>query len=212
MAIDRSTITRGLSVAGIAAVVGLLSAILTLYAQGSSIIKEIVIERIKKDFAPVGTVVSSLLEPNDFARAIGEEEGAVITSRTWVLADGRDVTGTIYAVTTHRVKVPDLGGLFLRGIDPNGPLRNPGSIEDWSTGNPKNPFKGTSDSKGQSYTFNQFVYGVDNYDVPGGPVRRPYPAPMSIDTTHTHLITVDGGGDAETRPKNAAVFYYIKIN
>lgn len=29
---------------------------------------------------------------------------------------------------------------------------------------------------------------------------------------HTHELVIDKGGDIETRPKNGAVFYYIKIN
>jgi hypothetical protein len=28
--------------------------------------------------------------------------------------------------------------------------------------------------------------------------------------THQHVVTINGGGDTETRPKNMAVYYYIK--
>jgi len=115
MAIDRATIRRGLSVAGISAIIGLLSGILALYTQASGIVGPIVSAKLKKDFAPIGTIVSSVLDPVTFAEIIGEVEGASV--RTWVLADGRDVTDSQYSRTTHKANIPDLRDLFLRGID-----------------------------------------------------------------------------------------------
>jgi hypothetical protein len=61
-------------VAATSAVVGLLSALATLYSQ----IEPVVAAAIKRDFAPVGTVVASILEPKDFAVAVGEREGGCL--------------------------------------------------------------------------------------------------------------------------------------
>lgn len=52
MAIDRATIRRGLSVAGISAIIGLLSGILALYTQASGIVGPIVSAKLKKRLCP----------------------------------------------------------------------------------------------------------------------------------------------------------------
>ena len=58
---------------------------------------------------PVGTVVASLVPPTDFLRS-GDD--------TWIHADGRhDVTDSAYFAITGRDRVPDLRGMFLRGLN-----------------------------------------------------------------------------------------------
>jgi hypothetical protein len=34
----------------------------------------------------------------------------------------------------------------------------------------------------------------------------------STDGNHAHTVTINGGGDTETKPKSYAVNYYIKVN
>ena len=59
---------------------------------------------------PVGTILGSVLPPVQFAR------GAQLGS--WVPADGRSVVSTTkFAQITGKSKVPDLRGLFLRGLN-----------------------------------------------------------------------------------------------
>jgi hypothetical protein len=208
---DRDTIRKGLTIAGISALVALISSLLALYTQLSDVVGTVVAAKLKKDFAPIGTIVSSVLNPVSFAEAIGEIEGAGVRERKWVLADGRDVTDSQYARTTHKGSIPDLRGLFLRGVDSQ-ESRLPGQIEDYATARPKVPFTGIAKEAGGELKFNQFLYGADNYNVPGGSVQRPYPNPIDFKWNHAHQVEIDGGGDAETRPRNAAVYYYVKIN
>jgi len=65
--------------------------------------------------APLGTIISSMLNEVTF-------QGQ--TNTTWILADGRDVTGSDYANLTGNTSVPDLRAVFLRGKD-NGRGLNP---------------------------------------------------------------------------------------
>jgi hypothetical protein len=211
MAIDQATIRRGLSVAGISAIIGLLSAGLALYTQASGIVGPIVSAKLKKDFAPIGTIVSSVLDPVTFAEIIGEVEGASVKERTWVLADGRDVTDSQYSRTTHKANIPDLRDLFLRGIDAKN-SRVPGAVEGYATALPSIAFTGVAKAAGGDLHFNEFVNGTDAYNVGGRDVARSYPHAIDFNWAHTHAVEINAGGDAETRPRNAAVFYYIKVN
>jgi hypothetical protein len=113
------------------------------------------------------------------------------------LADGREVTGTAYALATGNKPVPNLQGMFLRGIDLKN-KREAGDIQHFTTAKPTNDFTGTTSSvMVQGVGPDKYNAGGSNYFVPG-------PSNASIKIT--------GGGDTETRPDNVAVFYYIKIN
>lgn len=65
---------------------------------------------------PVATIVASTLDEVQFAKEMGEDN-KVKPLRLWVLADGVDITGSDYAAITGRTKVPDLRGMFLRGLN-----------------------------------------------------------------------------------------------
>ena len=56
----------------------------------------------------VGDVKSSMLTEAQYQTHFGSE---------WVLADGRDVTGSDYHTITSNTNIPDLRGTFLRGKD-----------------------------------------------------------------------------------------------
>jgi hypothetical protein len=197
------------AVAAASGVVGLLSALATLYSQ----VEPAVSAAIKRDFAPVGTVVASVLDPISFAEIIGEREGDLYTKRKWILADGREVVGTDYARATKGKPVPNLQGMFLRGIDLKS-KREPGDVQHFSTARPTTDFTGTTSTNG-----NHVHPGVmgpkeagDKYNAGGSNYFVPFPANTGMAGDHTHQVSITGGGDTETRPENVAVFYYIKIN
>ncbi|EUB95584.1 hypothetical protein PMI07_002072 [Rhizobium sp. CF080] len=213
MPVTRRDLGVGAAIAGISAVVALLTAVVTLYSQISQVIETSVIDRFRRDFAPIGTVVSSVLTPEDFASAIGESVGWQINRRTWVLADGRAVEGTKYAIDTKGKSVPDLRGIFLRGIDPSSG-RVAGSIEDSATALPRSsPFSGVTDAGGEhTHPLGAARSTVDRYNAGG----TNYWTISARDTgpagSHFHNVSISAGGDPETRPKNVGIYYYIKIN
>ena len=66
---------------------------------------------------PVGTIIHSMLTTTQFASEYGDN---------WVLADGRSVSGTKYALVTGLGSIPDMRGAFLRAkgatYNPDGDL------------------------------------------------------------------------------------------
>ena len=166
-------------------------------------------ERQKIANLPIGTIAPSMLNPNSFAEAVGDPNRT-----TWVLADGqKDITNSRYGQWSGSTTPPDLRGVFLRGInegtkdgkeDPDD--RKPGDyqrdvLQEHShettdtkslTGYQENAYQ-RSDTGGIGYTRNP--------DGKNAPI-----IPVSV-TTVTGAITA-----GETRPKNVAVYFYIKIN
>jgi len=173
------------------------------------------------DLWMVGAVQVSFLTEAQFKTLLDATEQA-----KWVLADGRDVSGSRYATVTGSNAVPDLRGAFLRGAGNNNNSSWAGGIlgayQEDSTARPKIAF--TADSQGD----HSHVSGPGAYNDPGSGAfgvklnvgsnlgianwaeKVSHSAITSTAGAHTHTIT--GGGDAETRPKNISVNYFIKIN
>jgi hypothetical protein len=169
---------------------------------------------------PIGTIIASMLEFEKFQDVAGN---------TWKPADGRKVSAkSKYAKLTGNTTLPDLRGMFLRGLnqfdpltgprldkykDPDGRGRKAGKPQDDATSLPKNkksPFKGMAASAGD----HSHVY-FKALRV-GGRSGSEDRAASEASTTgsagdHTHTVLITAGGDSETRPVNIAVFYYIKI-
>jgi microcystin-dependent protein len=120
--------------------------------------------------------------------------------------------GTLYGGDASRGEfhIPDYRGLFLRGAnrdssnDPDAPSRQPkgtgtpqepGSFQDWATGRPRNAFKGKV-----TYLPNSTIgsHGATASNRAG------------VDGNKT-IDTCTEGGNAETRPRNVAVAFFIKL-
>lgn len=127
----------------------------------------------------------------------------------WVLCDGRALSSSssnnlFLAIQTvwgdgssdddpaTDFNVPDLRGMFLRGLGEDGTVdgsRELGTLQDWATGAPRTPFTYTAPSAPRS--------GLQG----GG-------SAVYIRDRGTAVV---GGGDTETRPINIAVNYIIKL-
>lgn len=158
---------------------------------------------------PIGTIIASFLPFNSFREANGEK-GVWKKTDKWAPCDGRDVSGSEFAKYSQS-NTPDLRGYFLRGLnemDPNPPAgvetvnrdvqRIVGTNQDDAFQGHRHNIPGTSNVGGR-YGF----WTGSNAD------------PRYLDP-HSESIISDGHGDPrvanETRPKNIAVYYYIKIN
>jgi microcystin-dependent protein len=145
----------------------------------------------------------------------------------WLLCDGSTYSRTMYAAlfaaigTSYGVgdgsttfAVPDLRGYFVRGSGTNSDGTAAGTLgakQADTTKRPTTALTGTTDTTGahtHTYTFRT-----------GTAVQSGTNTACWIGTTtantgssgdHSHVVTIDGGGDAETRPKNIALPYYIK--
>jgi microcystin-dependent protein len=164
----------------------------------------------------------------------------------WALCDGAAINRTTHAGLFASIgtswgagdgsttfNLPDLRGMFLRGVDggtgrdPDAASRtasnaggntgdNVGSQQGGATKLPNTGF--TTSSSGQHTHFLDFevtasrhAFGPDSnaYNT----VANPYIGGPSKSTNaagdHNHSIS--GGGDAETRPRNAGVYWIIKV-
>lgn len=158
----------------------------------------------------VGLIHASILPPQAFAVEVSDPEQYDPTITKWVLADGRDITGSRLADITADPLVPDLRGMFLRGLnvgrddgleDPDGATRESGDLQE-------DQFQGHGHQ-------HDMASGIANY--PPGTLAGTYgTGVMSPNTRVLDPISLQKFGDAkfgrETRPKNVAVYYYIKIN
>lgn len=164
---------------------------------------------------PVGVIVASVLSMAEFADASGDPSVWDASRSRWALADGREVVGSAYRSLTGNTRVPDLRGMFLRGAsggrgdafaDPDA-NRVLGSSQTWATGHPRGGLR--TDSAGE-HNHPGYVGGGGGAHASGihsGPAHGATPVPAG--GGHTHQVT---GGDAETRPNNAAVNFFVRIN
>lgn len=171
-------------------------------------------------FLPVGSIV-----------AYGGDKDQL--PENWAVCNGAEVESSKYpilaqklnslwgAAASGKVKLPDLRGYFLRGVD-DGSGRDPdaqrtvGSVQSDSTKMPNSSF-GTSLKGGHDHNVPTWT-GVlgGNLEISTHQAGFPHAAaldyfpaiPTSRVEDHSHDIT---GGDVETRPKNADVFWIIKL-
>ena len=122
--------------------------------------------------------------------------------------------------------VPDLRAEFIRGLDRGRGVdanRTVGSFQNWATASPVNKLLVTLQSVGShthSFTSININTGsgfsvADRAGFGIGNIFRYPPSPNLISGAgtagaHTHTVSTAGGGDAETRPVNTAVHYFIK--
>jgi hypothetical protein len=171
-----------------------------------------------KTETPIGTVITSFLAFDRFREAIGES-GTWKFSSKWAPCDGRDVTTSAFAKHSGASRVPDLRGMFLRGL-------NTFDYTPPATVNPINPsqrdpedrvpgsFQG-DDNKSHRHNTEVAADMVGTPDGGGdvGPGTEPHNSywrgnrGVPVKAMPTTL-----SGNNESRPKNVAVYYYIKIN
>ena len=143
---------------------------------------------------PIGSILSSMLPPDQFRNE---------QSKAWVLADGSLTEGTEYKKLTGQDRLPDLRGMFLRGM-------NQGRDDEFRDPDPN---RKAGQPQGDEFKAHTHAYG-DGAPYRGGAsgkrvdwngyaaTYKEYPPPFA---------TASAGAE-ETRPKNAAVYFYIKVN
>lgn len=141
---------------------------------------------------PVGTIISSSLSPEQMASQFGDK---------WQLADGSTVDPrSTYTMITGQSVLPDLRGVFLRGLNLN---RN----------------DGMGDPDGSDRTFGSYQKDIFQAHTHAGQ----FPSNVGYSNLikgngdqvvrweqRTERVSMTGG--AENRPRNVAVYLYIKVN
>ncbi len=160
-------------------------------------------ERQKIANLPIGTIAASMLDPNSFAEAVGDPNRT-----TWVLADGqKDITNSRYGQLSGKTTPPDLRGVFLRGMNEDGGRdpddREPGDYQPDAL--QKHGHKTDALKLWRHISANTSELG---YTSTGG---ADYGPASVMNVTDLDLKPPVRTAD-ETRPKNVAVYFYIKIN
>jgi hypothetical protein len=145
----------------------------------------------------VGEVKQGLISEGEMVSQMGND---------WVLADGRDVTGSTYHAITGATSVPDMRGQFLRGLDTNGSV-DPGGAS-----------RSVGDAQVDAFQGHWHISSSSS-GTPGAPYNVPQAGtnPSSGETYFSRDAVSDGTHgspriSSETRPKNITVNFFIKIN
>jgi len=200
--IGRLELPEAIVVALIAGIFGLLGSIVQL-----SVAKPATEGSVAAFFnkqLPIGTIVASVIGPQNFVRFAGDKPGFDPRNSTWVPADGRDVSGSLYAGQVSSL-VPDLRGMFLRGLNWSEPERV--RTGEWADPDGKSRVVGEGQMDEVGEHSHPYVRLMDKAGVPHLVTNPDDPRALGIDTVNSQNT-----GGRETRPKNAAVYYYIKIN
>ena len=161
---------------------------------------------------PVGTIIASFIEPREFYKLMDNRETFDREKSTWCYADGEgNILNTPYYVSrgANESRIEDLRGYFLRGLDPTGRIDPDGSSRIAGSDQPdtfgthshamtykEKGDKGDAAPVGKKDTDIAFR-GANNFKYTKNPGSIGNP------------MKEEGG--QETRPKNIAVYYYIKI-
>jgi hypothetical protein len=163
----------------------------------------------------VNSILSSLLPVGSVMHAmLTEAQFQAQASTKWVLADGRNITGSTYHQVSGFTNVPDLRGVFARGRNFN---------RDTDFGN------SLGDLGVNTYRTDWLQLHTHQLDMPG-PATPTYIRETSSVTEGTGTIQKDEGSeyklvpvtltnaplpvsaDDETRPRNVTVNIFFKIN
>lgn len=147
-------------------------------------------EQAKPCEGKVGDVKYSVLIQDKFKQLNGNE---------WELMDGRSIENSFLADFAKFKTIPDARGVFIRGMNLDRPKEQGDADGNREIGLPQ-----TDTFKKHNHRFNVFVNAPD-----GPPTWRPW-ATTSQNAANTWTTSDDGG--EETRPRNIALYTYIKIN
>lgn len=139
----------------------------------------------------IGSVEQSMLSETQFQ---------LLNGTGWILADGRNVAGSVYATVLGVTNVPDLRGVTLRG-------KNNGRVD----GN-QNPDGDVALGTFQGHAFTSHSHTINLHgNVPA--VTANPAASSAAFSGHQHASSAPNtGGGNETRMRNVTINQFIKIN
>jgi hypothetical protein len=142
----------------------------------------------------------------------------------FLLCDGRAYDRVLYPAlhialgSPANAVLPDLRGQFIRGAAAG---RNPLTTQAQSTARPVNAFTGTTSTDGwhshsfQRGTGSNFSGDIKYPDGKFSPINAEgggsaVNGGINANGNHTHTLSINGGGDSETRPANVALAFHIR--
>ena len=167
---------------------------------------------------PIGTIISSYLDWSQFQDATTNNQnnpnGTTWTAKysKWAPCDGRDVKDSKLA--PYQPKVPDLRGVFLRGLNVMDPFEkthvSPVSNDRKNDDEPSFGVLQSDQFQNHEHYYTKFTHtnvAIGQGQYPDGLTSNP-----DGDKSIPSSIVEGPKHGSETRPKNLSVFYYIRIN
>lgn len=156
---------------------------------------------------PVGTIVSSVLDYQKFSKLLEQPSPSKYSPTNvniiWVPADGRNCLGSKFADVAETSVVPDYRGLFLRGENAFDISFEPRPVLAEQRDNGLRAKGGLQLDEVKRHTHNYFAGTKEHTERQTGNSKYLINPGWKESTAF---------GTDETRPKNRAVKYYIKIN
>lgn len=171
-------------------------------------------EKDKVNRLQLGTIVTSVLNFEKFSELNKDPNPGSFdpTVSKWAPMDGRAISGSLLALWTLEARVPDARGMFLRGLNTLDAVTGPRTTDaDPDNNRIVGSYQADAFQGHRHFSDDQLVKKGDK-DLPNQPDQRPNQK-YSANSAGIH----DAGYgkprvSTETRPKNIAVYYYIKIN
>ncbi len=162
-----------------------------------------------KEF-PIGSVITSMLDWNSFSQITDDKSSSEWDAgkSKWVPADGRNVSASKYTRKSGKSSVPDLRGVFLRGLNRFDPFYTKQVPEKQKDIDGINRDVGSFQGDQIESHSHKFSYTTSQNEASNGGAEKHKVSDKNI---NREGITVNSGG-TETRPKNIAVYYYVRIN
>ncbi len=162
----------------------------------------------KIDPPQIGQIVASYLDYRHFSAVSGQNEAFNSATSKWAPADGRNVSGSVYAFVVSRSNnAPDLRGVFLRGLNAMDPER---STLDLVPERADPQVRNVGEFQMDTFQDHTLSYTLGTANGPNPNVMRP-----GVGEFLGKLKAQSAGEPRvglETRPKNIAIYYYIRIN
>lgn len=161
----------------------------------------------------LGTIISSVLNYDQLCKAMNENPAINNTRSSYAPCDGRSIVASQLEVRANHTitNTPDLRGKFLRGLNVIYSVGQPLPFEPQAFGDHQDnravmniqldevgPHTHDAQSSG-GFAFNTSGMGIKADDGPQVQFGTP-------------VITIKTSDGIETRPRNVAIYYYIKIN
>lgn len=177
---------------------------------------------INQEAMPIGTIIASVLDYSTFLKVnnLDEMDNKDMATALWIPCDGRSLNVSKYAKYSGG-KIPDLRGVFLRGINDYS-VSFPSVVPvSQNQKNPENRVAGEFQT--DSYKLHQHGFGGNFTNREGDRIWDFYGTkrvtsewtaksnPNPGNSINRVSLTSPEGND-ETRPRNVTVYYYIKIN
>lgn len=173
--------------------------------------KVIIRKNVIDNNQPIGTIITSFLNWEQFQKATDNNKFSSNSlwnkkQSFWSPCDGRDVADSFFDNISNQPTTPDLRGVFIRGLNTFDPYELDNGIAVVAESQ-KDTELNRARGSFQADTFKSHSHNYKGRNA--GPYRSG--AGESHNQVESVETTSSDGGD-ETRPKNRAFYYYIKIN